>query len=73
MGHFDFSLFLVNLGIMTLEPVVAEDQALLPESGDSQEHPLGVSLVPENYIHNLGNPSCLVGRAVDVEDWDVAQ
>ena len=35
---------------MILEPVVAEDQALLPESGDSQEHPLRVSLVLENYI-----------------------
>ena len=72
MGHFNFSLFPVNLGVMIFEPVVAEDQALLPESGDSQEHPLGVSLVPENYIHNLGNLSCLIRGTVDIEDQDIA-
>ena len=70
-GHFDFSLFPVNLGVVILEPVVAKDQALFPKSGDSQKHPLGVSLVPENHIHNLRNLSCLVGRAIDVEDQDV--
>jgi len=72
-GHFDFSLFPVNLGVVILEPVIAEDQALFPKSGDSQKHPLRVSLVPENYVHNLGNLSCLVRRAVDVEDRDVAR
>ena len=58
---------------MTLEPVVAENQALLPESGDRQEHPLGVSLVPENYIYNFGNLTCFIGGTVDVEDQDVTR
>ena len=56
---------------MILEPVVAEDQALFPKSGDSQKHPFGVSLVLENHIYDLGNLSCLVGEAVNVEDRDV--
>ena len=73
MGHFDFFLFPVNFGVVILEPVVAEDQALFPKSGDSQKHPLGVSLVPENYIYNLRNLSCLVGRAIDIEDQDVTR
>ena len=56
---------------MILEPVVAEDQALFPKSGDSQKHPFGVSLVLENHIYDLRNLSCLVGGAVNVEDRDV--
>ena len=28
-GHLDFSLFLVNLGVVVLEPVIAQDQLLL--------------------------------------------
>ena len=73
MGHFDFSLFPVNLGVVTLEPVVAENQALFPKSRDSQKHPFGVSLVSENHIHNLRDLSCLVGGAVNVEDRDVTR
>ena len=73
MGHFDFTFFPVNLGVVILELVVAEDQALFPKSGDSQKHPFGVSLVPENHIHNLGNLSCLVRGAIDVEDQDVTR
>ena len=68
MGHFNFSLFPVNLGVVVLEPVVAEDQALFPKSRDSQKHPFRVSLVLENYIHDLRNLSCLVGGAVNIED-----
>ena len=67
-GHFDFSFFPVNLGVVILEPVIANDQALFPKSRDSQKHPFGVSLLPENHIHNLRDLSCLVGGAVDVED-----
>ena len=70
-GHFDFSLFPVNLGVVILEPVVAKDQALFLKSGDSQKHPFRVSLVPENHIYNLGDLSCLIGGAVNVEDRDV--
>jgi len=68
MGHFDFSLFLVNLGVVVLEPVVAKDQALFPKSRDSQKHSFRVSLVLENHIHDLRNLSCLVGGAVNIED-----
>ena len=70
-GHFNFFLFLVNLGVVILEPVIAEDQVLFPKSGNSQEHSFRVSLVSENHIHDLRNLSCLVGGAVDVEDRDV--
>ena len=70
-GHPDFSFFPVNLGVVVLEPVVAQDQTLFPKSGDSQEHPLGVSLVAENYVHNLGNLSCFIRGTVNIEDWDV--
>ena len=30
-----------------------------------------MSFVVEKYVYNLGNLSCLVGRTVDIEDWDV--
>ena len=72
-GYFDFSLFPVNLGVVILEPVVAEDQVLFPKSGDGQKHPFGVSLVPENYIYNFGNLTCFIGGTVDVEDQDVTR
>ena len=32
-----------------------------------------MSLVAENYVHNLGNLSCLVRETVNIEDWDVVQ
>ena len=35
MGHFDFSLFPVNLGVVVLKPVVAQDQTLFPKARDS--------------------------------------
>ena len=44
---------------------------LFPKSRDSQEYPFGVSLVAENYIHNLRNLSCLVRETIDIEDQDV--
>ena len=56
---------------MVLEPVIAKDQTLFSKSGDSQKHSFGVSLVPENYIHNLGNLPCLIGGAINVEDRDI--
>ena len=35
MGHFDFSLFPVNLGVVVLKPVIAQDQTLFPKARDS--------------------------------------
>ena len=32
-----------------------------------------MSLVVENYVHNLGNLSCLVKGTVDIEDRDVVR
>ena len=72
MGHFDFSLFPVNLGVVVLEPVVAQDQTLFPKSGDGQKHPFRVSLVTEKYVYDLGDLFCLVRGTVDIEDQDVA-
>ena len=71
IGHLDFSFFPVNLGVVVLELVIAQDQTLFPKSRDSQKHPLGVSLVAENYVHNLGDLSCLVRGTIDIEDWDI--
>jgi len=31
---FDFSLFLVNLGVVVLKPIVVQDQTLFPKAGD---------------------------------------
>jgi len=56
-----------------LKPVVAENQVLFPKSGDSQKHPFGVSFVLENHIHDLGNLSCLVEGAINIEDQDVTR
>ena len=72
MGHFDFSLFLVNLGVVVLEPVVAQDQTLFPKSGDGQKHPFRVSLVTEKYVYDLRDLFCLVGGTIDIEDQNVA-
>jgi len=60
-GHFDFSFFPVNFGVVILELVIAKDQVLFSKSGDGQKHPFGVSLVPENHIYDLRNLSCFVG------------
>ena len=71
MRHFYFFFFPVDLGVVVLEPVVAQDQTLFPKSGDSQEHPLGVSLVAKNYVHNFEDLSCFVRRTIDIEDWNI--
>jgi len=54
---------------MVLEPGVAKDHALLPEVRDGKEHPFGVGLIIENYIHYFGDLSCFVRGAVHVEHW----
>ena len=46
---------------------------MLPKSGDSQKHPFGVSLVAENYVHELGNLSCLIRETVNIKDWDITR
>jgi len=70
-GHLDFSFFPVDLRVVILEPVIAQDQTLFSKSGDGQEHSLGVSLVAENYVHNFGDLSCLIRGTVNIEDRDV--
>jgi len=52
---------------MVLEPGVAEDHALLPEVRDGEEHPFGVGLITEDYIHHFGDLSCFVRGAVHIE------
>jgi len=54
---------------MVLEPGVAKDHALLPKVRDSKEHPFGVGLITEDYIHYFGDLSCFVRGAVHVEHW----
>jgi len=52
---------------MVLEPGVAEDHALLPEVRDGEEHPFGVGLITEDYIHYFRDLPCFVRGAVHVE------
>jgi len=54
---------------MVLEPGVAEDHVLLPEVGDGEEHPFGVGLITEDYIHHFGDLPRFVRGAVYVEHW----
>jgi len=54
---------------MVLEPGVAKDHALLPEIGDSEEHPFGVGLMTEDYIHHFRDLPCFIRGAVYVEHW----
>jgi len=52
---------------MVLEPGVAEDHALLPKIGDSEEHPLRVGLIMEIYVYYFGDLPCFVRGAIHVE------
>ena len=61
-----FSSLPIDLWVVVLEPGVAEDHALLSETGDSKECPFRVSFVIENYIHHFRDLTCLVGGAVYV-------
>jgi len=40
---------------------------LLPEVGDSKEHPLRVGLITENYIYHFGDLPCFIRGAVHIE------
>ena len=51
---------------MVLEPGVAEDHALLSETGDGEEHPFGVGFVTEDYAHHFRDLTGLVGGAVHI-------
>jgi len=64
--HLYFSGLPIDLWVVVLEPGVAKDHALLSETGDSKEHPYGVSFVTEDYIHHFGNLTHLIRRAVHV-------
>jgi len=65
--HLYFSGLPIDLWIMVLEPGVAEDHVLLPKVRDSEEHPFGVGLIMEDYIHHFGDSPCFVRGAVYVE------
>jgi len=62
--HLHFSSLPIDLRIMVLEPGVAKDHALLPEVRDGKEHPFGVGLITEDYIHYFGDLSCFIRGAV---------
>jgi len=51
---------------MVLELGIAKDYALLPEVGDSEEHPFRVDLVMEDYIYYFGDLTYFVRGAVHV-------
>jgi len=65
--HLHFFGLPIDLRIMVLEPGVAEDHALLPKIGDSEEHPLRVGLIMENYVYYFGDLPCFVRGAIHVE------
>jgi len=54
---------------MVLKPGVTEDHALLPEVGDSKEHPFGVGLITEDYIYHFRDLSGFIRGTVHVEHW----
>jgi len=56
----------IDLWVVVLEPGVAEDHALLSETGDGEERPFRVSFVTKNYIYHFGDLICLIGGAVHV-------
>jgi len=64
--HLYFFGLLIDLQVVVLEPGIAEDHALLSETGDGEEHPFGVGFVTEDYIHHFGDLTCLIGGAVHV-------
>jgi len=67
--HLHFSGLPIDLWVMVLEPGVTEDHALLPEVGDGEEHPFGVSLIIEDYVHHFRDLSGFVRGTVHVEHW----
>jgi len=67
--HLYFSGLPIDLGVVVLEPSVAEDHALLSKAGDSEECPFGVGLVMENYVYHFGDLPCFVGGAVHIVHW----
>jgi len=54
---------------MVLEPGVAKDHALPPEIGDSEECPLRVGLITENYVYHFRDLPCFIRRATHIEHW----
>ena len=67
--HLHFPGLPIDLQIVVLEPGVAEDHVLLSEVRDGKEHPFGVGLITEDYIHYFGDLSCFIRGAVYVEHW----
>jgi len=54
---------------MVLEPGVTKDHALLPEVGNSKEHPFGVSFITEDHVYHLRDLSGFIRGTVHVEHW----
>jgi len=54
---------------MVLEPGVTEDHALLPEIGDSEEHPFRVGFIMEDHVYHFRDLSGFVRGTVHVEHW----
>ena len=51
---------------MVLKPGVAENHALLSETGDSKEHPFEVGFVMEDYVHYFRDLTGLIGGAIHI-------
>jgi len=64
--HLDFSGLPIDLRVVVLEPGIAEDHALLSETGDGEECPFRVGLVVEDYIYYFRDLTCLVGEAIHI-------
>ena len=54
---------------MVLEPGISEDHALLSETRDSEECPLRVSFVIEDYIYHFGDLTCLIRKTIYIIHW----
>jgi len=52
---------------MVLEPGVTEDHALLPEVGDSEEHPFRAGFIMEDHVYHFGDLSGFVRGTIHVE------
>jgi len=64
--HLHFSGLPIDLQVVVLEPGITKDHVLPSEAGDSEERPLGVGFVTENYVYHFRDLTCLVRGAVHI-------
>jgi len=64
--HLYFSSLPTDLQVVVFELGIAEDHALLSETGDGKKCPFGMGFVVENYIYHFGDLTCLIRRAIYV-------